>query len=220
MTGDGLTNLTSDDVLQEIFRKILITIEGARIKNKNVTPETLCEELAIPVAKTKYLIGIVVRRGEAKLNGTLRLTRKGRKTIKVGLIGGVFDIIHPGHIATLEEAKQRCDLLVVVIAKDSTVKRNKGKNSINNEEERKRVVEAIKPVDAAILGDDSDHTKPLIHVDPDLIFLGYDQKLPEKVSESKLNYDVERIKIHIEGANTSKMIEKIRESTQPEGSVR
>ena len=139
----------------------------------------------------------------------LRLTEKGRRAITVGLLGGVFDILHEGHIATLEEAKRRCDLLVIVIARDETVKRMKGKMPVNQAVLRRRIIEAVKPVDAAILGDADDHVKPLMHVDPDIVFLGYDQKLPKQVENLKRKYLVERLDVYVKGANTSTMIKKI-----------
>ena len=53
------------------------------------------------------------------------LTELGRRSLKVVLAGGVFDIIHPGHIHTLNAAKELGDVLVVVIATDKTAEKMK-----------------------------------------------------------------------------------------------
>ncbi|MFQ5711338.1 MAG: adenylyltransferase/cytidyltransferase family protein [Candidatus Geothermarchaeales archaeon] len=200
----------NEDITQKVFKEILSGIERARIKNEEISEETLAKKLSLPAEEVKELIAALVEKGNIRLERPLLLTEKGRKRLRVGLIGGVFDIIHAGHIATLREARDRCDLLVVVIARDKTVTALKGKEPINDEGLRREIVEALKPVDAAVLGDEVDYTKPLTHVDPDVIFLGYDQELPEQLEASNMGYVVERIKAHVKGANTSKMIEKIR----------
>lgn len=88
---------------------------------------------------------------------------------------GVFDIIHPGHIHYLEESKAHGDELVVVIARDSRV----DKELHFDEEERKELVSALKPVDKAVLGSEGDIYSTVSQVDPDLITLGYDQEHDE-----------------------------------------
>ncbi|MEM0364563.1 MAG: adenylyltransferase/cytidyltransferase family protein [Candidatus Nitrosocaldus sp.] len=103
------------------------------------------------------------------------LTELGRSAIRVVLTGGVFDIIHPGHIHTLRAAKSLGDLLVVVIARDSTVERLKGKKPLHDEGKRRELVASIRFVDLAIIGHESDIFKTVEVVKPDVIALGYDQ---------------------------------------------
>ena len=95
---------------------------------------------------------------------------------------GTFSLIHPGHIYYLERAKSLADKLVVVVARDSTVKKVKGKNIIP-EEQRRRVVEALKPVDEAILGDPSDKYKLIEKYKPDVLVLGPDHSTDELEGE-------------------------------------
>src|SRR2546430_17104171 len=64
---------------------------------------------------------------------------------------GVFDLLHPGHLNMLEEAKKLGDELVIVLARDDSAAREKHK-PITPEEQRRRMVEALKPVDRAVLG--------------------------------------------------------------------
>ncbi|MEO2241466.1 MAG: adenylyltransferase/cytidyltransferase family protein [Euryarchaeota archaeon] len=98
------------------------------------------------------------------------------------LAGGVFDLLHPGHVAFLEEAKRLAGEdgeLIVVVARDETVRRFK-RTPIVPEEQRVRMVEALKPVDRAVLGHPSDFSVTLERVRPDVVVLGPDQEIGEE----------------------------------------
>jgi len=127
---------------------------------------------------------------------------------------GTFDIIHPGHIRFLEEAKKLGDELIVIVAREKNV-RHKPKPIIP-EEQRRRVVEALKPVDRAILGDEHDMFKPIMELKPDIIVLGHDQhfderKLEEELRKRGLNTKVVRIKVkeECEYCSSTKIIKRI-----------
>lgn len=109
------------------------------------------------------------------------LAEKGRKKIRVIFAGGVFDIIHPGHVHTLRESKKLGDVLVVSIARNSTVVKNKGHEPLNDEKLRQVLVQSLKSVDCAILGSKRNIFETVMKVDPDIIALGYDQKHDENV---------------------------------------
>ncbi len=91
---------------------------------------------------------------------------------------GVFDLLHPGHIAMLEAAKALGDELVVVIALDASAAREKHP-PITPEEHRRRMVAALKPVDSAVLGHPGDYYRIVEELKPDIIALGYDQPYDE-----------------------------------------
>jgi cytidyltransferase-related domain len=99
-----------------------------------------------------------------------------RKLLKVVLTGGAFDIIHPGHIYTLKEAKKKGDLLVVVVATDQTILKTKKRKPIYNQDIRLKNVQAIKYVDLALKGK-KDWRKILNQVKPDIVVFGYDQEI-------------------------------------------
>lgn len=94
------------------------------------------------------------------------------------MASGVFDIIHPGHISYLEQARSYGDELVVVVANDDTVRRSKHE-PITPEAMRARIVGALKPVDRAIVGGHGDMMDTVRYVRPDVIVLGYDQHFQE-----------------------------------------
>jgi len=96
---------------------------------------------------------------------------------------GVFDLIHTGHVKFLEECKRiaRDSYLTVIIARDSTIIKERGRKPVMSEEQRKYVVQSLKPVDHAILGNEgSDKLKIVEEIRPDIIVLGYDQPWDEK----------------------------------------
>jgi FAD synthetase len=88
---------------------------------------------------------------------------------------GVFDLLHPGHLFFLEEAKKLGDELVVVVARDQTARRLKHEPYVP-EQIRREMVEALKPVDRAVLGSATDIYQTVVEERPDIIALGYDQK--------------------------------------------
>ncbi|MAK95196.1 MAG: FAD synthase [Euryarchaeota archaeon] len=90
---------------------------------------------------------------------------------------GVFDLLHAGHLHYVEQAKRLGDELVVVVAHDDTVRKQKHE-PITSHELRCRMVSGLKPVDTAMVGNPP--TSPIFDildvVKPDIIALGYDQK--------------------------------------------
>ena len=131
------------------------------------------------------------------------------------MASGVFDILHPGHIFFLEEAKKLGNELVVVVARDSTARKLKHQ-PIMNEDVRLKMVTALKPVDIAILGHEDDIFKTVEEIRPDIIVLGYDQNFDEKYIEEEckkrgLNVTVIRLPKYTESDlnGTRKIIRKI-----------
>lgn len=96
------------------------------------------------------------------------------------LASGVFDLVHYGHIRFIEEAKKlggENSRLVVIVARDKTVDRLKGRRPIIPEDQRRAVVESLKPVDEAILGyEDLSFAETIAKIKPDIIAVGYDQR--------------------------------------------
>jgi FAD synthetase len=87
---------------------------------------------------------------------------------------GVFDLLHPGHLYFLREARKLGDELWVVVARDSTARRFKHE-PITPEASRVQMVEALKPVDRALLGHEGDIYDILDEIRPDIIAIGFDQ---------------------------------------------
>jgi len=117
---------------------------------------------------------------------------------KIVLAGGVFDIIHPGHIHTLNAAKALGDVLVVAIATDKTAQKMKKRIPLHNQELRRELVDCLSMVDVAIIGHENDIFDTVKLVKPEIIALGYDQPHQEKfISDGckRINLDVEIVRL-------------------------
>jgi FAD synthetase len=105
---------------------------------------------------------------------------------------GTFDDLHPGHLSYLTQAQSKGDLFVVV-ARDANVLRIKGRAPVRDEVFRVKAVKEAFPKATVVLGGDGhDFLEPVRALQPDLLFLGYDQKLPPGLSEADLPCPVAR----------------------------
>lgn len=112
---------------------------------------------------------------------------------------GSFDLFHLGHLYYLKQAKSYGDNLIVILARDQTIKKVKGKEPIFTEEERLEFIKELKIVDRAVLGNNKDYYKVIKDFKPDIICLGYDQNPFNKNTEKelkKINPKVEIIRIN------------------------
>ena len=100
---------------------------------------------------------------------------------------GVFDLLHAGHLHYLQQAKSLGNHLTVVVAHDDTVRLRKHE-PVTNHDLRRRMVDGLKPVDDAIIGNPPDVSifEILPKVNPDIIALGYDQEHAEDSIKTKL----------------------------------
>lgn len=117
---------------------------------------------------------------------------------------GSFDILHCGHLVYLESAKKLGDYLVVIVARNSNIKKIKGREPVFDEETRREMVGSLKMVDKAVIGHRGDIYKILKEIRPDIIALGYDQKvnidlLKKKLNKFGLKTRIVRIKKSIDG---------------------
>ena len=123
---------------------------------------------------------------------------KKSSTKKIVLAGGVFDIIHPGHIHTLNAAKALGGILVVAIATDKTAKKMKKRSPLHTQELRRELVSCLSMVDKAIVGHEDDIFQTVKKVKPNIIVLGYDQVHQEKfISDGckRINLNVEIVRL-------------------------
>lgn len=99
---------------------------------------------------------------------------------KVAMAFGSFDILHPGHIHYLKSAS-RYGKLVVIVARDESIEKLKGKKALIDEKSRREIIGSLRFVDRAVLGDRirewNDIYKILVRFRPDFIVFGYDQKV-------------------------------------------
>ncbi len=132
------------------------------------------------------------------------------------LATGTFDLLHPGHILYLSEAKRMGDELYVIVARESMIKHKP--KPIIPDEQRVEMVNSLKIVDKAILGNDSDIFNPIKEIKPDIIVLGYDQgfdidKLQKQLQDRGFHSKVIRLERSLicPLCSTGKIIKKVLE---------
>ena len=144
--------------------------------------------------------------------------------MKTVMCAGTFDIVHPGHLYYLSEAKKYGDKLVVVVARDETSKEFKGKKPSHNEKERLEAVRMLKIVDSDVLGNQGNIFDIVEEIKPDIICLGYDQKVQKQELEEELKKRGVKIRIAApitkDAANALKDIQGIAEVRHTDNKAR
>jgi FAD synthetase len=174
----------------------------------------------LPISQELYnfIVSKLIKIGLVEKSDPTKLTFIGRDTLKVILVGGVFDLIHPGHIHTLKAAKAEGDVLVVVVARQSTAQKIKKYRTIYHDEKlRKDLVTSLKFVDLALIGNEGTLYDTVEYVKPNVIALGYDQAHSEKdIAENckkrNLNVQVIRLSTPIPGSKSSRIKEELGDS--------
>ena len=117
-----------------------------------------------------------------------------KKDLIIVATSGYFDPLHVGHLECLEMAKELGDRLIVIVNSDLQAKLKKGE-SFMKEEDRMRIVSALKCVDEVFLSIDKDKSQceSLRHINPDIFAKGGDRtsdEIPESKVCKELNIDI------------------------------
>jgi rfaE bifunctional protein nucleotidyltransferase chain/domain len=150
--------------------------------------------------KTQDELAAIV--GEAKAAGK-----------KVGFTNGCFDILHRGHVKYLSAAKKECDILVIGVNSDSSVKSIKGVNRpINDEQARLEVLAALEFVDYLTLFQEDTPEDLIKLLTPDVLFKGGDWEEERIVGADHVKANGGRVSVipYVEGFSTTDLIKKIR----------
>jgi FAD synthetase len=136
---------------------------------------------------------------------------------KVAMAFGSFDVLHPGHIRYLRSAS-RYGRLIVVVARDKSIEKLKGRKPLIDEESRREIIGSLRFVDRAILGDRiekwNDIYAILVRFRPDFLVFGYDQKVDMKylrgfIVEHGLNSRIVRVRAYNEGLFKSSKLKRL-----------
>ena len=136
------------------------------------------------------------------------------KKYKIGYTQGTFDLFHIGHLNLLNNAKKQCDFLIVGVNSDKLVKEYKNKTPNINENDRARIINAIKGVDKVIITTTLD--KKIIYNDIkfNAISIGDDWKGNERWERTKEDFSKIGIDVvflpHTDGISTSILTQKIK----------
>ena len=138
---------------------------------------------------------------------------KKNKRIKIGFTNGCFDIIHPGHIKLFSEAKKNCDILIVGLNDDESVKMNKGfGRPINNIFSRLEVLKAINYIDFVCVFRERTPINLIKMIKPHLLIKGGDYKNKIVVGEKFIKKNSGKIKLipTFKNFSSTNLIKKIK----------
>ena len=105
------------------------------------------------------------------------------KKYKVGYTAGVFDLFHVGHLNLIERCKEMCDYLIIGVCDDDYVRNIKKKEPVIKEDDRVRILNALKAVDEAVLVNYEITDNKMLALDKfkfDVLFSGDDWKGTER----------------------------------------
>lgn len=140
----------------------------------------------------------------------------GKKSYKLGYTDGVYDLFHVGHLNMIEAAKKQCEYLIVGVHSDEVVKQYKHYYPVIPEDERARIVRAVKGVDRVVINEVRDKLILLERYHFNVVFIGDDWKGTDRWNNferilGKRNVDVVYIP-YTQGISTTEIKKKILET--------
>lgn len=139
--------------------------------------------------------------------------RAGLGTRSLVFTNGVFDLLHPGHIAVLLAARREGDALVVGVNSDASVRRLKGEGRpVRNEQERATVLAALAMVDAVVIFDQDTPLELIRELKPNVLVKGGDYTESTVVGAQDVRAHGGRVVIVplLSGQSTTAIVEKLR----------
>lgn len=169
MKREAASGVAPLDILREVYL--------ANLRDGKATTKAIASGLRTSQASVGSVLREAAAKGLVKSGkGSVGLTPAGRRRLKVVMFGGAFEIIHPGHIHALSEARGLGNTLVVVVATDESVERNKGRPPATGQAQRVALISSLRQVDLALAGNKGSIFDILVKVRPDIVALGYDQR--------------------------------------------
>lgn len=138
--------------------------------------------------------------------------RSGRRIV---FTNGVFDLLHPGHVRYLQDARALGDLLIVGVNADESVRRNKGPSRpLNSQEERAEVLAALSCVDAVVVFNEDTPARIIAIVQPDVLVKGADWPADQIVGRDTVEARGGRVvRVPLaQGYSTTAILERVRRS--------
>ncbi len=135
----------------------------------------------------------------------------------VGFTNGCFDLLHPGHISLLAEARARCDRLIIGLNSDLSVKRLKGNSRpIQNETARSIVLAALSFVDGVVLFGEDTPLELIMRVKPDILIKGADYRLDQVVGRDFVESYGGKVSLIelVPNSSTSRLVSSIKSDSE------
>ena len=137
--------------------------------------------------------------------------------LRIGFTNGCFDLLHPGHVSLLREARSACDRLIVGLNSDDSVKRLKGDDRpVQNETARALVLASLSSVDLVVLFPGDTPLALIQHLRPDVLVKGSDYKVNDVVGADFVTAYGGEVKLAslVPGHSSSEVIAKISNRTE------
>ena len=186
----------------------LSNLAAGVVVSKLGTATTTVTELKAAIRAEQY-----VERGVVAADQLSQLVREAQAHgEKVVMTNGCFDILHPGHVTYLQQAKKLGDRLVIAVNSDASVKRLKGPSRpINNIEQRMAVLAALECVDWVVPFDEDTPEKLICNTGPDILVKGGDYKAEDIAGGTCVIERGGEVKVldYIDGHSTTDIIQNI-----------
>jgi D-glycero-beta-D-manno-heptose 1-phosphate adenylyltransferase len=147
---------------------------------------------------------------------TQAIIQESKNTLrKIVFTNGCFDILHRGHVSYLNNARNLGDYLIIGLNSDDSIKKIKGPNRpIQNEQDRKYILENLKCVDCVEIFNEETPLNLIKHISPNILVKGGDWPVENIIGSEhvlSLNGEVKSLNLE-EGLSTSNIVEKIKSS--------
>ena len=149
-----------------------------------------------------------------------RIAEWRRDGLRIGFTNGCFDLIHPGHVHLLAQARAACDRLVVALNTDASVRRLKGpERPIQSETARATVMSSLASVDLVVLFVEDTPLKLIDAIRPDILVKGADYRPDEVVGADIIRRSGGRVLLVelLPSQGTTATIARVRERTRATG---
>ncbi|HXE17830.1 MAG TPA: D-glycero-beta-D-manno-heptose-7-phosphate kinase [Stellaceae bacterium] len=162
-------------------------LEGARLAN--IAAGIVVGKIGTAAVHARELVDHLVDRDQAQarkivpLAAALDHVARWRKNgLKIGFTNGVFDLLHPGHISLLQQARSACDRLIVGLNSDASTARLKGPGRpVNPESARSAVLASVAAADLVVVFEEDTPFNLIDAIRPDVLVKGADYKLSDVV---------------------------------------
>ena len=141
-----------------------------------------------------------------------------RKDLKVGFTNGCFDLLHPGHISLLSQAKAACDRLIVGLNSDASVSRLKGPTRpVQSEAARATVLASLASVDLVVIFNEDTPLETITHLQPDVLIKGADYTVETVIGADIVLAHGGKVLLAnlVDGCSTTNTIKKMNTKVDP-----
>jgi D-beta-D-heptose 7-phosphate kinase/D-beta-D-heptose 1-phosphate adenosyltransferase len=186
----------------------LANLAASIVVGKIGTASVSADELRMAVDGAGHLTGKI----KAGAGLADQLERWRRRNLRIGFTNGCFDLLHPGHLSLIRQARAGCDRLVLGLNSDASVRRLKGPSRpVQNERARAEVLAALADVDAIAIFDEETPIRLIEAVRPDLLVKGADYALHQIVgADFVLSYGGRVLRAELEpGHSTTAVIARM-----------